>query len=127
MFQPVGGLAIELFLNGNVCHGCSWGGSVPVLFTGREPDHVTRTDLLDRTAPNLSPAATTDDDQRLPQRMRVPGRARTRLKGHRGADGTGRGGRLEQRVDAHRAGEVVGRAAARGLRTASLDLHRIAP
>ena len=58
MFQPVGGLAIKLFLNGDVGHGCSWGGSVPMLFAWWEPDHVARVDLFNGPTPKLGQAGT---------------------------------------------------------------------
>ena len=48
---------------------------------GREPDHVAGPDLLDRAALALRPAAAGGDDQRLPERMRVPCGARARLEG----------------------------------------------
>ena len=62
----------------------------------------------------LRPAAAGGDDQRLAERMRVPGGARARLEG----DGIGgrarRGADRKQRVDAHGAGEPVRRPLAEG-------------
>ena len=52
------------------------------------------------------------DDQRLAERMGVPGRARARLEGDRGPCTRSGARRVEQRVDAHRAGEPVARALA---------------
>src|SRR5256885_4692424 len=80
MFHPVHGFSVETFLNGNVGHGCVWCGAVPMLFTRREPDHVTGPDLFDRSTCALRPAATRNHDQRLPKRMRMPCGASTRLK-----------------------------------------------
>src|ERR1700756_5316817 len=48
---------------------------MPVLLAGREPDHITGPDLLDRSAFALSPAAARRDDEGLTERMRVPGAA----------------------------------------------------
>src|SRR6266567_9215429 len=62
-FHPVGGLAVELFLNGDVRHGRSWRGTVPMFLTRREPDHVPRPNVLNRTAPALYPAAASCHDQ----------------------------------------------------------------
>src|SRR5271166_1435843 len=41
-FHPVGGLAVEHFDDGDVGHGREGCGAVPMLFTRREPDDVTR-------------------------------------------------------------------------------------
>ena len=57
LFHPVDNLAVEFFLNGDVGHGRGGRGPMPVLLAGREPDHVTRTDFLNRAAPSLRPAA----------------------------------------------------------------------
>ena len=35
LFHPVDGLAVELFLNGDMGHGRGWRGAMPVLLTGR--------------------------------------------------------------------------------------------
>ncbi len=40
LFHPVGGLAVELFLDGDVCHSRGCRSAVPMLLTRREPDHV---------------------------------------------------------------------------------------
>jgi hypothetical protein len=88
LFHPVNCFAIELFLNGDVRHGRGRRGTVPMLFTRRELDHVTRPDLLDRPARALSETAAGRHDQSLAQRMRMPGRPRARLKRDTGADRT---------------------------------------
>jgi hypothetical protein len=67
------GLAVERFLDGDVRHGCRGNGAVPVLFAGREPDHVAWADFLDGTALPPCPAGAGCDDQGLTKRMRVPG------------------------------------------------------
>src|SRR6516225_3773455 len=53
LFHPVSRLTVELFHNGDVRHGCGWRGAMPMLLTRRDPDHVPRPNLLDRTAPAL--------------------------------------------------------------------------
>ena len=75
------GLAVELFLDGDVGHGRGRRGAVPVLLARREPDDIAGPDLLDRAALALDPAAAGRDDQRLAERMRVPGGAGAGLEG----------------------------------------------
>ena len=109
LFEPVDGFAVELFLDGDVGHGGVGSGAVPMFFAGREPDHVAGADFFDGAAPVLGPAAAGGDDQRLAERVRVPGGACAGLEGDAGSDGAGRGGRVEEAIDAHGAGEVIGR------------------
>ena len=61
-------------------HRRGWRRAVPMLLAGRNPDHVARPDLLYRPAPALCTAAARRHDQRLPQRVRMPGRAGARLE-----------------------------------------------
>jgi hypothetical protein len=49
--------------------------SVPVLLAGREPDDVAGADLLDQAPLALAAAQAGDHDQRLAERVRVPGGA----------------------------------------------------
>ena len=80
---------------------------------GANHDDVAGPDFLDRAALALRRAAAGGDDQRLPQRMGVPGGARAGLEGDaapRPAPDRG----PEQRVDADRAGEPVRRPLADG-------------
>src|ERR1022692_2289987 len=65
LFHPVDNFPGELFLNGNVRHGCGRRRPMPVLLAGREPDHLTGPDLLDRSAFALRPAAASRDDEGL--------------------------------------------------------------
>ena len=74
-----------------------------MLLARREPDDVARPDFLDRAALPLHPADAGGDDQRLAERMGVPGGTRAGLERDAGAATAGRIGRLEQRVDADRA------------------------
>ena len=58
---------------------------VPVLLSGREPDHIARVDFLEWPAPALCPAATSRDDESLAERVRVPCRPRARFERYAGA------------------------------------------
>ena len=71
-FHPVNDLAVELFLNGDVRHGCGWRGPVPMFLNRLEPDHVPWSNVLDGTTPALDPATASRHDQRLAQRVAVP-------------------------------------------------------
>ena len=75
VFQPINDLTVKRFRNRNVRHRCGRRRAVPMLLARREPDDVPRPDLLDRPALALRKAAAGRDNQCLPQRMRVPGRA----------------------------------------------------
>src|SRR5579864_3353924 len=96
VLHPVDNFSIELFLNGDVCHGRSWRGSMPVLLAGRKPDHITRADFFHRSAPALRAAAARRDDERLTERMRMPCGPRPWLKGHACALNKRRVGCLKQ-------------------------------
>ncbi len=68
---------------------------------GMVPDHVARANLFFRTTLALHPAAAGRDDQRLAQRMRVPGGASAGLEGYdRTADTRGIAA-SQRRVDPH--------------------------
>src|SRR5215210_3075590 len=79
LLQPVDGLTVELFLNGDVRHGRGRRRAVPVLLVRWEPDDVARPDFLDRAALALSKAEPGRHDERLPEWVRVPCRASARL------------------------------------------------
>src|SRR5579863_7190992 len=84
LFQPFDGFAVQRFLNGDMGHGRFRRGTMPMLLAGWKPDHVPGADFLDRTAQTLRQAGTGGDDQGLAERMRMPGRAGTRLESHIG-------------------------------------------
>src|ERR1035438_5747490 len=88
-------------------HRRGWRRPVPVLFRGRNPDHITRPDFLDRSAQTLYPAATGGHDQGLAQRVGVPCGTGAGLEGDAGTENTRRSGRVEQRVNPHSAGKIL--------------------
>ena len=74
---------------------------MPVLLVRPDRDHVTRSDLLDRSAPALMKSGARGDDQRLTKRMRVPVAASARLeRDERASDPPGLDG-LEERIDSN--------------------------
>src|SRR5206468_8925290 len=75
LFHPLDRLAVEPFHDGDVSHGRARRGAVPMLLARRTPDDVTGANPLDRASPALHQTAAGRDDQRLPQRMRVPRRS----------------------------------------------------
>jgi hypothetical protein len=81
LFHPINDLAVEIFLNGDVRHGCGRRCAMPMLQTRRKPDYITGPNLLDRTALTLNPAEARGDDQCLAERMRVPCRASAGFEG----------------------------------------------
>lgn len=123
LFQPVDNFAVALFLNSDMRHSGGRRSPMPVLLAGREPDHITGTDLLDRTSPTLCQAATGRDDERLTERMRVPCGTCARFEGNAGALNKGRIGRLKERIDPHGTSEPVRRSLGRRLRANSFDVH----
>lgn len=121
MFEPVDGLAVQHLLDRDMGHGGGRRGAVPVLFIGREPDHVAGPDLLHRSALALDQAAAGGHHQRLAKGMGVPGGAGAGLERDARACDPRRGGRGEQRVDPDRAGEPVGRPFVGGRRARAGD------
>jgi hypothetical protein len=119
LLQPVDRLALKRFLDGGVRHGGRRGSAVPVFFTRRKPDYIARTDFLDRPALALDTPTAGRDDQGLTERMRVPCRARTGLETNAGTNNACRVGRLEQRIDPDRTGEIIRRSLAGRLRIAA--------
>src|SRR5206468_3839301 len=107
LFHPVDGLPVESFLNGDMRHGRLGRGAMPMLLTRREPDHVTGSDLLDRPAPALGASTARRHDEGLAEWVRVPRRPGARLERDTGADHACRIGGVEQRINAHRAREVL--------------------
>src|SRR5215469_3656603 len=81
VFQPIDNLAVKRFGDRDVRHCRGRSCTMPVLLARREPDNVARPDLLNRPALALREAAACRHDQRLTERMRVPGGARAGFKG----------------------------------------------
>src|SRR5260370_16126261 len=82
LLHPIDRTAVERLLNRDMAHRGGTGRAVPMFFAGLEPDHVARTDLLDRAALALRPAEPGSDDQGLAERMGVPRGGRSRFEGH---------------------------------------------
>jgi hypothetical protein len=116
-------LTVEVFLNRAVRHGCCRAGAVPVLFAGRNLDHVARTNLLNCTTPTLYPAAPGGDDDSLTERMRVPRSPCARLECHAGTGDERRLGRLERGSIRTVSVNHSGGPFAERLRSDSLDFH----
>src|SRR5271165_7582866 len=121
LFHPISRLAVKLLHYGDMSHGSGWHSAMPVLLTWRKPNHITRSDFLDRSTPTLCPAATGCHHQGLSQRMGVPSCTRGGLEGNARPQNTRWRGRIEERVNAHRTGKILCRSLAGRLRTASFD------
>src|SRR5579859_5013537 len=85
LFHPIDGLAIEAFLNGDVRHSGGWRGTMPMFLSRREPDHITRSNVLDRATPALDPAIASRHNQGLAQGVSMPGGPSARLERDTGA------------------------------------------
>jgi hypothetical protein len=121
LFHPLDVFAVEEFLNRDVRHARRRRRAMPVFLARRNPDDIPFADFLGRTASWLNPARASRDDQRLTQRVRVPCCARAGLERHAAAGGPGRSGRVEQRIGAYSAREVLGWSLPGKLRSASRD------
>src|SRR5262245_22409921 len=108
LLHPVGGLAVQPFCDGDMCHRGCRSRAVPVLLAGREPDHISRLDDFDRTSLPLHPAGAERDDQDLTEGVGMPRSARARLEGDTARVHAERVDCLEMRSDWHRTGEVFG-------------------
>src|SRR3954469_11605006 len=123
VFEPIHRLAIELLLHGDVRHRRRWRRAVPVLFARGEPHDITGPNLFNGSAPALDAAGPGGHDQRLAERMGVPGGARAWLECHGRTRSSGGSGGLKQRIDTDRAGKPVTGSFGGRLRTCSSDLH----
>src|SRR5882724_804545 len=94
-----------------------------MLLTRRAPDRIAGSNFLFRATLALDPPAPGRDDQRLPQRMRVPCCPSAGLERDTDGEHTCRSWRLGQWVNAHSAGKVLSRSLAGRLRTALFDIH----
>src|SRR4051794_34452025 len=82
VFHPLDMRAIERFLHRDMDHAGVRPGAVPMLLVRRNPDCVAGLDLADRSAFRLHTTDTRYDVQRLPERMRMPRRARAGLEAY---------------------------------------------
>src|SRR5947199_6051161 len=123
MLHPFNGFSVELFLDSDVRHACTRRSSVPVLFTGRKPDNIAGTDLLDRASFALRPSKTRCNDESLSQRMCMPCGPRTRFERHTCALNQRGLRRLEERIDAYAPSEPLRRSFCGRLRANSFDFH----
>src|SRR5215469_13289379 len=100
LLHPIHKLAVECLLDGDVSHACGGRCAVPVAMIRRTPDDIARADLRDRASFTLRPAAAGGDNERLAERVRMPGGARAGLECDAGACYASRRGGREQWVDA---------------------------
>lgn len=108
-------LAVLHLVDGDMAHSPVGGSAVPVLFARFEEDDVAGADLLDGAAFALYTARAEGDEQRLSQRVRVPGGTGAGVEGHiRALHAVGEIG-VEQRIDPYRPGEPVARSCSRRL------------
>ena len=94
---------------------------MPMLHAGRDPHGIAGPDLLNGAVPVLHAADTRYYDQRLTERMRVPGGARSRLEGDGSAACPSLSASLEPILDAGGADEIPGRSDTRGLPARASD------
>jgi hypothetical protein len=76
LLHPVDASPVQRLRDCDMRHCRGGGRAVPVSRARREPDDVAGKDIFLRAAFHLHPAAAGGDDQRLAQRMGVPGGAR---------------------------------------------------
>src|SRR5437870_2746750 len=127
LLHPAHDLAIEFLLDGEVRQRAVWRGAVPMLLPGRTRDHIPGMNLFDGTSPALHEATTCRHDERLTQRVGVPGRAGSRFERDVRTLRATRSGCLEQWLDTHLAGEPFRRSFARRSGSPSLDVHVFTP
>src|SRR5437016_1659394 len=126
-FHPVNRFAVQRFLNGDVRHRGRRRSAVPMLLTGRKPNHIAWPDFLDRAALALRPSKARRDDQHLTEWMCMPGGTGTRLERHACATNTCRFRCLEQRINSNCASKPISWPFARTLGTTSSYLHLRSP
>ena len=72
VFHPLDNLPVQAFLDGNVGHGRSRRGPMPVFHSRWNPDNIALSNLLDGAAPLLNPTRAVRYDQDLTEGMRMP-------------------------------------------------------
>src|SRR6516164_10896466 len=98
-------------------------GTVPVLLVRRNPDDVAGFDLAHFATPALHAPGAGDHEQRLAERMRMPGGARTGLEAHQAGAHPRWRRRFDDRLLPNRAGEALSWSAACRPRTAVVNVH----
>ncbi len=122
-FHPVNDLAIELLLDRDMSHSGCGSGSMPMLFTGRKPDYISRPNFLDGLAIALNPATPSRDNQSLVQWMRVPCSACAGFERNAGTLNTCWGRCLKKWIDPYSVSEPVRWPLTRSLRSNSSNFH----
>jgi hypothetical protein len=108
LFHPIDRFPVEFLDDRDMRHRGGCRRAVPMLFAGRTPDDIAGPDFLFGFAPALRPAASGGDDQRLPQRMGMPRRARAGFERDQCAIRTRGIGRIEQGIDPYATGKIFG-------------------
>ncbi len=80
---------------------------MPVLFSRREPNHISGVNFFCRAAFPLNPTAACGHDQGLPEGVGMPSGTRSRLEGDAGTCNKRRVGCLKERVDTDDASEPL--------------------
>ncbi len=88
---------------------------MPMLFTWRDPDHVSGSDFFNGAASALHPAAAGSDYEILSQRVRVPAGSRAGFEGDADPLCARWGLGLKKGIDAHRPGKPISRSFFGGL------------
>src|SRR5215203_609251 len=85
VFQPISVLAVDHVRDRDVAHAVGRCRSMPMLHTRRGPDDIAWLNLSLLPSLLLHPPCPGSDNQVLTARMRVPGRACSRLEGDKGS------------------------------------------
>jgi hypothetical protein len=94
-----------------------------MLLVRLEPDDISRTNLFFGSTFSLDPTKTGNYDQRLTERVRVPGRTRAWLKSDASSGHSRRLRGLEQGINPHIASEPIFRSFTGWPRSISCDFH----
>src|SRR5580698_2308779 len=81
--HPFDVLAVECLLHGDMDHDGIRACAVPMLFAGRNPDHVAGTNFTSFVAPHLNAAETGNHRESLAKRMGMPMGACAGFEAHR--------------------------------------------
>src|SRR6266436_8255982 len=127
VLHPGGVVAVLRFLHRNVNHAGGRSAAMPMLFAGRNKDHIAALDLAYRLALGLDPPHAGDHVKRLAERMRVPRGSRARLERHAVGGQPCRRLRRDDRVLPDRAGKILLRREACRARASEMDIHEVTP